>query len=40
MAVNVSSRQFIQNNFKERVSSRLKDTNVAGNKREFEINGK
>ena len=37
MAVNVSSRQFIQHDFEERVSSILKETNVAANKLELEI---
>ena len=37
MAVNVSSRQFIQNNFEECVSSILKETNVDANKLELEI---
>ena len=37
MAVNVSSRQFIQNNFEERVSSILEETNIEANKLELEI---
>jgi len=37
MAVNVSSRQFIQHNFEERVSLILQETNVAANKLELEI---
>lgn len=37
MAVNVSSRQFIQKGFEESVSAILKETNVAANKLELEI---
>ena len=37
MAVNVSSRQFLLNDFEERVSSILEETNVAASKLELEI---
>lgn len=37
MAVNVSSRQFIQNNFEQNVSSILEETNIAPDKLELEI---
>lgn len=37
MAVNVSSRQFIQSKFEERVSAILKETNIEANKLELEI---
>ena len=37
MAVNVSSRQFIQSNFEERVSTILNETNIEANKLELEI---
>lgn len=37
MAVNVSSRQFLQNNFEEYVSSILEETNVSADKLELEI---
>ena len=37
MAVNVSSRQFMQNNFEEYVSTILEETNIAANRLELEI---
>lgn len=37
LAVNVSSRQFIQNNFEKCVSSILEETNIAADKLELEI---